>query len=248
MKHTTLTKIEGDFVQKPSTQIIPKIAKELSVKKKNCYNKIMENFKKPKEEITPVDSPSGQDLLGTENELTDDLVESKPEAKQALVWLQKAITKIADAWFDPKSFESEEAYEQIGVRIFKRYMPSSGDYVFRHVWKKHGSPDWVKHGDIESLKNMEFSTQMIETVHVCLFALYTDIMASQFAEGNINKATFLAVMNILVNVYPIMVQRYNRIRLYRAINNMEERNKKRDNVELNIAEEVESEPKPNLEL
>ena len=31
VKHTTLTKIEGDFVQKPSVQIIAKIAKALSV-------------------------------------------------------------------------------------------------------------------------------------------------------------------------------------------------------------------------
>jgi len=31
VKHTTLTKIEGDFVQKPSVQIIVKIAKALGV-------------------------------------------------------------------------------------------------------------------------------------------------------------------------------------------------------------------------
>jgi transcriptional regulator with XRE-family HTH domain len=30
-KHTTLTKIEGDFVQKPSVQVIAKIAKALDV-------------------------------------------------------------------------------------------------------------------------------------------------------------------------------------------------------------------------
>lgn len=31
VKHTTLTKIEGDFVKKPSVQMIAKIAKELGV-------------------------------------------------------------------------------------------------------------------------------------------------------------------------------------------------------------------------
>jgi transcriptional regulator with XRE-family HTH domain len=31
VKHTTLTKIEGDFVQKPSVQVIAKIAKALGV-------------------------------------------------------------------------------------------------------------------------------------------------------------------------------------------------------------------------
>ena len=31
VKHTTLTKIEGDFVQKPSVQMIAKIAKALGV-------------------------------------------------------------------------------------------------------------------------------------------------------------------------------------------------------------------------
>ena len=31
VKHTTLTKIEGDFVKKPSVQVIVKIAKALDV-------------------------------------------------------------------------------------------------------------------------------------------------------------------------------------------------------------------------
>lgn len=31
VKHTTLTKIEGDFVKKPSVQVIAKIAKALGV-------------------------------------------------------------------------------------------------------------------------------------------------------------------------------------------------------------------------
>jgi len=31
VKHTTLTKIEGDFVKKPSVQVIAKIAKALDV-------------------------------------------------------------------------------------------------------------------------------------------------------------------------------------------------------------------------
>ena len=44
VKHTTLTKIEGDFVQKPSVQMIAKIAKALGVQMEDLLNKIMKRF------------------------------------------------------------------------------------------------------------------------------------------------------------------------------------------------------------
>lgn len=38
VKHTTLTKIEGDFVQKPSVQVIAKIARALTVSIEDLLN------------------------------------------------------------------------------------------------------------------------------------------------------------------------------------------------------------------
>ena len=49
------------------------------------------------------------------------------------------------------------------------------------------------------------------------------IMGIMITSGHVRWATYETGLNILMNIYPIMVQRYNRIRLYRAINNMEQR-------------------------
>lgn len=201
----------------------------------------MEKFEQPQQPISPDEgeitptNPNEQErleqeeIIAAEKKITDALVESTPEAEHAPAWLKETSKKIADAWFDPKSFESQETYEKIGVRIFKKFMPSSGDYVYRYVWKKFGAPDWVKPGNIDSLKNMQFFTRVYETIHVSFLALGAGVMASQLSAGNINAAAFTAALNTLVNVYPIMVQRYNRLRLYRNINKMEERNAKGDN-------------------
>lgn len=198
----------------------------------------MEKSEQPQQPIkqggeTPVVNLSEQEkleqqkILEAEKKITDALVESTPEAEQAPDWLKETSKKIADAWFDPKSFESQETYEKIGIRTFKKFMPSCGDYVYRYVWKKFGASDWVKPGDIESLKRMQFFTRVYETVHVSFLALGVGVIASQLSEGNVNSAAFAAVINTLVNVYPIMVQRYNRLRLYRNINKMEKHERKR---------------------
>lgn len=195
----------------------------------------MERFGRPQQPIEPEKqelsgtSPSEQErleqeeILAAERKITDALVESIPEAEQAPAWIKETSKKIADAWFDPKSFESQDAYEKIGVRTFKKFMPTSGDYVYRYVWKKIGAPDWVKPGDIESLKRMQVFTRVYETIHVSFLAIGAGVMVSQLSEGNMNAAAFTAAISTLINVYPIMVQRYNRLRLYRNINKMEER-------------------------
>jgi hypothetical protein len=42
-------------------------------------------------------------------------------------------------------------------------------------------------------------------------------MVHDIAEGNYTRAAMAVGANLVVNVYPIMTQRYNRARIYRAL-------------------------------
>ena len=146
-----------------------------------------------------------------------------PETEKAPPWFKQVVKRIADAWFDPKSFEQNpELYEKLGVRTFKRYMPTSGDLVYRLVWKRFGAEDLVK-PTLESMKDYEKYTRLYEGIHLTFLGLGAATMAAQLSSGQIEGAVFTAGINTLVNVYPILVQRYNRSRLYKAINRMESR-------------------------
>src|SRR5258706_15766097 len=173
-----------------------------------------------------------------ENRTSDESITKPPEfergppnnqAEQAFVpedhpsgWFRQAVTLIADAWFEPKSFEQYPGlYENLGVKEFKKYMPISGDLIYRLVWKKFGELDMVKPHSLESLKTMENFTRFYEATHLAGFAVMSAEMGATFAHHDISGTLFLGLLNALANIYPIMVQRYNRIRLFKTIKRME---------------------------
>ncbi|KKQ08908.1 hypothetical protein A3E66_04680 [Candidatus Daviesbacteria bacterium RIFCSPHIGHO2_12_FULL_37_16] len=151
------------------------------------------------------------------------IVQATPEAENAPSWFGQVVKRVSDAWFEPKSFEQNpEVYEKLGVRTYKKYVPTSGDLVRRLVWKRFGDESWVK-GNVDSLKSMERFTRIYEGIHATFLGVGVATMAAQLQAGQIEGAAFTAGLNTLVNVYPIMTQRYNRSRLYRTIHKMEER-------------------------
>ena len=123
------------------------------------------------------------------------------------------------AWFNPKSFESQAAYERWGVRKFKLYVPTSGNLVNRLVGKLLGTGP-VKKSEA-TLRGIETHTRTLEVIHVAGFAVFAGATVITLASGDIPRAVLGVGFNLLGNVYPIMLQRYNRLRLYRIINKVE---------------------------
>lgn len=155
------------------------------------------------------------------NVISDAIIKNTPEAERAPGWFKAAVKKVADAWFDPKSFEQNPGlYDKLGVRTFKKYMIPSGDLIYRLVWKRFGAEDLVK-PTLDSLKNTERMTRSLEELHLFSFAVFSGALAANLQAGNIDHAVYLGGINVLANIYPILMQRYNRARLCRAIHRME---------------------------
>lgn len=117
------------------------------------------------------------------------------------------LGKLADLYFTPRFWErSGKLYELLGIRFFKKYLPTTGDLMQRKVWRRKTLGD----GRTKTLKSYERTTRMCEVTHLIFFFAYFSLF---LVPGN---TTLDVVSNLLVNVYPIMLQRYNRARLYRV--------------------------------
>lgn len=129
---------------------------------------------------------------------------------------------VGDAYFKPKPFETERLYRNLGVTVFKKYLPNGGDLAVRHG-QESLMPD--RGTRRERLRELDTSSRFLEAMHVGMFAV-----SSVFTEPLVThkeQRGFLPLAittNVLVNIYPIMLQRYNRLRVHRILSKID-RNK-----------------------
>jgi hypothetical protein len=124
-----------------------------------------------------------------------------------------------DIWFRPKGFESERLYERLGALLIKHYVPTGGDLVMQRLRRHHPGRRWVT-SNIQSLRRYEQRTRLNESIHLVGFIGFTILAANKFASGSLT-ARGLAVglsLNLILGLWPVVLQRYNRLRLYRAFN------------------------------
>lgn len=112
-------------------------------------------------------------------------------------------------YFRPKWFEqSGKIYEFLGVRLFKKYIPS-GDYPFGLF----RSPTLYSTSS-RALKSYESFYRLAEIIHLIGFMVVGHFCVLFFTEGDLISGVLWVFMNILVNLYPVFIQRYNRARVY----------------------------------
>ncbi|MGI8564251.1 MAG: hypothetical protein ACR2MZ_12040 [Candidatus Dormibacter sp.] len=124
------------------------------------------------------------------------------------------MASLSELLFAPKRFESERMYERLGVRRFQCYVPTGGRLVMRLAGLK-----WIGFRDNDQLlPQLEFVTRYFEAIHWLALPALTALAFHLYGAGRLSAALLaLALLAILgFTVHPIMLQRYNRIRLRRA--------------------------------
>lgn len=130
-----------------------------------------------------------------------------------------------DVWFRPKWFESERLYERLGVLLIKRYVPTGGDLVMQRLRRHHPERRWVR-PNLQSLRRYERKTRLNESMHVIGSSGVLVFAGIKFASGSLTTVglTLAIALNLTFGLWPIILQRYNRLRLYRAIEHARVRN------------------------
>ena len=121
-------------------------------------------------------------------------------------------------WFRPRRFESERLYERLGARVLKRYVPTGGDLVMRRLRRHHPDRRWLTSSP-QSLCQYERRTRLNELIHLIGFVGGTVLITSKFALGSLATSWLIIALalNLILGLWPVVLQRYNRLRLYRAI-------------------------------
>src|SRR5262249_4348842 len=112
--------------------------------------------------------------------------------------------------YRPRAWErSGRVYLWLGVRWFKRWTPD-GDWVAAQL--RRALPDYRLIASRTDLSDFERRTRRAEQVHSVMLAVAVPPLLYAAFSGWAMLAAWLLVGNLLINMYPILVQRYNRAR------------------------------------
>ena len=125
-------------------------------------------------------------------------------------------------YFKPKKFEyyrNRTIYDYIGVKFYKKYLPTTGDLVSRKKGIKQ--IDLTNSDRYEELYRYEKKTRNYEWRHIIGAILFVAIRFLFDSELRLTLLDFtiLPIMNLYINIYPIFLQRYNRIRILKILKN-----------------------------
>jgi Glycosyl-4,4'-diaponeurosporenoate acyltransferase len=108
-------------------------------------------------------------------------------------------------YFRLRTFDRMSIYQHLGIRPFKRLLRSRG---YRRI-----NPDFHLRNGRRGLADLEAMMQAAEAAHALLFLVVGAIAAGALLAGWFDAAAWLTLFNLLFNGYPVMLQRYNRLRL-----------------------------------
>ncbi|HNP63248.1 MAG TPA: hypothetical protein PKH39_04890 [Woeseiaceae bacterium] len=131
------------------------------------------------------------------------------------------LSILSDWYFTSKPFElrrNGELYERLGARFYKKYVPTSGDVITRFRKKKRLKIHQA--GRRKALEEHEKQTRTWEWRHL-VSAIILQAWAI-FAGFTIGAEHFWisTMINLVVNIYPIIVQRFNRARIVLCLGRM----------------------------
>lgn len=123
-------------------------------------------------------------------------------------------------YFKPKKFEffrDKTIYEFIGIKLYKKYLPTTGDIVRK--WRNIIQVDPNKSNKINELYKYERKTRNYELRHIIGNIGFIAMIFVIDKKLTVFDWSFLTILNFYVNLYPIFLQRYNRIRIIKVLQN-----------------------------
>ena len=136
-----------------------------------------------------------------------------PTAWMRIIYAVRPIL-LSEAYYRLRVFE-RPLYRILMVKVAKRVVASrmwaGVNPRFRDLCRRDGLP------------LLETQMRHAETSHLLVFLAVLPLVALAFWNGRFSAAGFLLLLNVLLNGYPVMVQRFNRRRLGAALRRLEAR-------------------------
>lgn len=126
------------------------------------------------------------------------------------LWRKYLAPKKAEFWGD------RTVYNLIGIDLYKKYLPTTGDMARK---KKNITQITLsgKGGRLSQLYGYERKTRNYELRHLIGAIAFVIITLLLQRELTVFDYIFLPLLNLYINIYPIFLQRYNRIRIIKVL-------------------------------
>ena len=101
-------------------------------------------------------------------------------------------------------------YENLGINSFRKLLVIVG-------WEKLNKKANPVKNNIKALALLEYRTKQSELGHLIIFLIVLGFTIYVAIIFTLTESLWLLFLNIILNVYPVFLQRYNRPRLQRAL-------------------------------
>jgi hypothetical protein len=119
--------------------------------------------------------------------------------------------KLNANYYNLKSWEANGTiYKWLGVNGFRKLLVLIG-------WEKVIRAASPVKKNLDAIKHLEYGTRQSEFGHLTIFIIVLAMNFFVAIRYGITQSLPLFFLNIIFNVYPVMLQRYNRPRLQRAL-------------------------------
>ncbi len=111
-------------------------------------------------------------------------------------------------YFRPRSWERDGVlYRRMGVRVFRRYVAGGAFWQRVGLWPR--KPTW-RRGNVSNYVRL---STYAEAAHTASFLFMLGISVLSARKGDWSAAGLVLAVNVTINAIPVMVARYNRIRI-----------------------------------
>lgn len=119
---------------------------------------------------------------------------------------------LTSSYYNEKGWERRgKIYERLGVNFFRKILVWIG-------WEKLNKKSNPIERNSKSLMNLHYQTKKSELGHIIILFIVLGFNIFVALKFGVLKSLWLLVLNVILNLYPIFLQRYNRPRIERAIN------------------------------
>ena len=126
-------------------------------------------------------------------------------------YTQTIKPKFDSSYYDEKNWEKKgKIYESLGINIFRKLLVLLG-------WEKLNKKANPVEKNIKALNHLKYGTKQSEFGHIIILFVVLGFNIVVIFKYGFEASLWLLVLNILLNLYPIFLQRYNRPRLIKAI-------------------------------
>ncbi|SKB87035.1 glycosyl-4,4'-diaponeurosporenoate acyltransferase CrtO family protein [Dyadobacter psychrophilus] len=129
----------------------------------------------------------------------------------ALTFTETLKSPLTSPYFNEKEWECKgKIYESFGVNFYRKLLVWTG-------WEKLNKKSNPIEKNTKALTHLHYRTKHSELGHLIIFIIVLGFNIFVAIEFGIIQSLWLLILNILLNLYPVFLQRYNRPRIERAI-------------------------------